>query len=97
MLEGPCGLGVALLLKPCLLVLPDLTDDLLVEVLHDMEAIIDDVQVRKPLKKGALEVCVHVAGYGLHMGHPLSEHKVAEIKHDLPPLGMDKPQGMPCP
>jgi len=44
-LEGPCGLGVALLLKPCLLILPDLTDHLLVEVLHDMEVVVDDVQV----------------------------------------------------
>ena len=64
-LRGTRGLGVALLLKPCLLVLPDLTDDLLVEVLHDMEAVVDDV--REPLKKGALEVGVHVAGDGLYM------------------------------
>ena len=44
-LRGTRGLGVALLLKPCLLVLPDLTDDLLVEVLYDMEVLVDDVRV----------------------------------------------------
>jgi hypothetical protein len=59
-----------------------------------MEVLVDYVQVREPLKECTLEVCVHVAGDCLHLRHPLSEHKVAEFMHDLPPLGMDKPQHM---
>ena len=51
-----------MLLKPCLLILPDLTDHLLVEVLHEVEVLVDDVQVRVALKGGALEVGIHVAG-----------------------------------
>ena len=83
-----------MLLKSCLLVLPDLTDHLLVEVLHDMEVLVDDVQVREPLKECTLEVCVHVTGDCLHIGHPPSEHEVAEFMHDLLPLGVCEPQDM---
>ena len=90
------GLRVALLLKPCLLILPDLTDDLLVEVLHEVEPVVDDREMRMALKECALEVGVHVTGDGLHMRHPLSEHEVAEFMHDLSLLGVCKPQDMPC-
>jgi hypothetical protein len=66
-LRGTRGLGVAFVLKPCLFILPDLTDDLLIEVLHEVEPVVDDIQARVPLKECPLEVGVHVAGDGLHM------------------------------
>jgi len=59
-----------------------------------MEVLVNDVQVRKPLKECALEVCVHVAGDCLHIGYPLSEHKVTEFMHDLLLLGMSELQHM---
>ena len=86
------GLAVSLLLKPCLLVLPDLTDDLLVEVLDEVEVLVDDVQIRMALKECALEVGVHVAGDGIHMRHPLAAHEVAEVIHDLLPLRIGEPE-----
>ena len=95
MLEGPCGLGVAFVLKPCLLILPDLTDHLLVEVLHDMEAVVDDREMRMALKECPLEVGVHVSGDGLHLRHPFLPDVVAQVVYDLLLLEVCKPQDMP--
>lgn len=95
-LEGPGRLCVALLREPCLLVLPDLRDDLLAGVLDEMEAVVDDVEMRVPLEECPLEICVHVAGDGLHMGHPFIPDVVAEVVHDLLPLRACKPERMPC-
>ncbi len=61
-----------------------------------MEVLVDDVQVREPLEECALEVGVHVAGDCLHIGYPLSEHKVTEFMHDLLLLGMSELQHMAC-
>ena len=65
-------------LKPCLLILPDLTDDLLVEVLDQVEAVVDDVQAREPLKECALEVRVHVAGDGPQRGMDYARHGIQD-------------------
>jgi hypothetical protein len=96
MLEGPGCLCMALLREPCLLVLPDLRDDLLVEVLDEVEAVVDDIEMREALQECPLEVGVHVAGDGLHMGHPFLSDMVAEVVHDLLPLRACKPEHMPC-
>ena len=95
MLEGTRRIGIAFVLKPCLLILHDLTDHLLVEVLHEVEAVVDDIQARVPFQECPLEVGVHVAGDGLHLRHPFLPDEVAQVVYDPLLLGVCEPQDMP--
>ena len=86
MLEVSCSPGISLVPEPCLFALPDLRNHLPAGVLHNMEPVVDDVQMRIALRECAPGVRVHVAGYDLHMGHPLLSHEVAEATCSLLPL-----------
>lgn len=77
-LEAP-GVAVAALIgEPLLLVLADAADDVLVEVLHDVEAVEDNLQVRVVPLELVAEAGVHIAGHGLDLEHPVPAHELQE-------------------
>ena len=87
-----CGFMISFAFQASLFVLPDLADDLLIEVLHDVEMVEHNREMGAFLHECFLKIRIHVACNGDHALHPLKANVPDEGVHDILLLAVLKPE-----
>ena len=93
-LQQPCSLQIAFCNQSLLFVFSNLSNDLVVEVLDDVEVVEDHAQMRAFLLERLLEIRIHVKGDSLDVGHPFQPDVLDEVVDDLLLLSLCNPEDM---